>query len=291
MDMNVSMSSGRTPEEQEAHDAAMAAKAEETGATSVARDTRAGREDHNVEVGTVPPTEEAAESKRPEGIPEKFWDADKGEVNVEALLKAQQDAEAELRKQQGEEPKEEQAETPENTATEGESQASVVEQAAAEYAKTGDVGAEMREALAKVGITAEMVDSHIQGVKAVESQLAEAAYAPFEGRENFDAALEWAAVNMTEDESAAYDVQLTSTNPAIVKQGAEALKRAYMDANPDEGNTLRGDGNTGHSGEYFKSGAEMRAAMADPRYKTDPAFRESVAQKIARADKAGVTLF
>jgi hypothetical protein len=291
MDINVSMGDGRTKEEQEAHDAAMIAKAEEGASTISVSDGRTGQEDQNIELGTVPQSEEAAANKRPDDIPEKFWDADKGEVNVAALLKAQQDAEAALRQQQNTPDKkkeEDSAGAPEGTT---ESQTSVVEAASAEFAKDGQLSEDTYAALEKVGITREMTDGHIAGVESLTAGLKAAAYDTFDGQEGFDKAAEWAAVNLSDDEIAALDVQLTSSNPAIVRAGSKALAERFAEANPDEGTTLRGDSAATNMGGYFKSGAEMREAMADPRYRKDSAFREEVAQKIARADKAGVNLF
>lgn len=287
--LSMSMSDARTPEEQEAHDAKMAAKADEAGAHISVRDSRSGREDDNIDVKPGEAAPEGEVAQRPDDIPEKFWDAEKGEVNVAALLKAQQDAEKALRR--GDKPEAEdepEGDKPELSAE----QTNVVEAAAAQYAETGELDAASYDALAKVGISKDLVDAHIAGVKAIENSLKSAAFTPFGGeQEAFDKAAEWAAVNLDDDAIAALDVQLTSTNPAIVAAGAKALYAQYAEANPDEGRVLRGDAGNTASGAYFKSGAEMRAAMSDSRYKSDSAYRDEVAQKIQRADRAGVNLF
>ncbi|CLP71539.1 Uncharacterised protein [Mycobacterium tuberculosis] len=60
------------------------------------------------------------------------------------------------------------------------------------------------------------------------------------------------------------------------------LKARYDAANGSEP-TLLG-GNAKASEDVFRSTAELTAAMKDPRYKKDPAYREDVKQKLARSN-------
>jgi hypothetical protein len=222
---------------------------------------------------------------RPDNIPEKFWDAEKGEVNVEALLKAQQDAEKALR--QGQQPADD--EVP----AEGDQseQDNVVEAASAEFAEKGELTGDTYEALNKVGISKEMVDSYISGQLAVVDKLRNSAYSPFDGQEGYEAAADWAAANLSETEIQALDVQLTSTNPDIVAEGAKALASRYQAEADVEPGTIRGNANSGVTGGYYKSSGEMMKDMSSRQYRTDSAFRAEVAAKIERAERAGVNLF
>jgi hypothetical protein len=47
---------------------------------------------------------------------------------------------------------------------------------------------------------------------------------------------------------------------------------------------------TGYVPPHFNSSAEMIAAMQDPRYRTDPAYRDEVAQKVLASGVLGVRL-
>jgi hypothetical protein len=229
--------------------------------------------------------------QRPDDIPEKFWDAEKGEVNVAALLKSQQDGEAALRGQNNPEGDSESSEGNETPA--GEADPKVVEAASAEFAEKGELSADTYTALEGQGLSKEMVDQYIDGQKAIIEGIQTAAFGAFDGsKENYDAAADWAADNLSEDEIQALDVQITSTNPAIVAQGAKALA-AKWEANRDVDPTVtvHGKGNASVTGSYFKSGAEMQAAMSDPKYGKDQAFRDEVMLKIDRAEKAGINLF
>lgn len=282
-----SMSDNMSAEEQKAHDQKMLDVAE-AGVTKILhRDSQ--NEDRNVDLTQVAPDIEP----RPDSIPEKFWNTEKGELNVEALLKSQKDGEDALRA--AAEGKPAAPVVPDgddkNTPTgdqSTEAQPKVVQDASAEFAKDGKLSDETYTALATSGLSKEMVDQYIDGQKAIVTTLQSAAAEPFGSTDQYNAAADWAAEHLSEEEVKVLDVQLTSMNPAIVKQGAAALQTKYAanaDIAPDV--TIQGDGNIS-TGTSFASSKEMQVAMSDSRYKTDPAFRQEVANKIARS---GANLF
>ncbi len=168
-----------------------------------------------------------------------------------------------------------------------------MQDASAEFAKDGKLSDATYTALEAQGLDKGMVDQYISGQRALVERVQNAAFGAFEnGKTDYDTAADWAAANLTEDEIKALDVQITSTNPAIVTQGAKALNEKWV-ANRDVDPTVvvHGEGNKGVTGAYFKSSAEMQAAMSDPKYSKDQAFRDEVMGKIDRAEKAGVNLF
>lgn len=223
-------------------------------------------------------------AQRPDDVPEKFWDAEKGEVNTAALLKAQADAEAALRQKQGDDDSQNDSESGDDENTdETPTQSSVVADASNEWAEKGELSEGTLKNLEGVGISREMVAQYIQGQQAVISNLQSAAYGPFEGKEGYDEAANWAAQNLSEDEIKALDVQLTSNNPAIVKQGAQALAKRFAEEGDREPTTLRGGGNGGETGTVYRSRAEMIRDMRDPRYRKDAAFRKAVEDKLRRS--------
>lgn len=234
------------------------------------------------------PADEQQVAQRPDNIPEKFWDAEKGAVNTEALLKAQQDAEAALRKaQQGDTPENEGNETPNEgneTPEDTSNQTSVVANASAEWDEKGELSEGTLKSLEGVGVSREMVAMYINGMQAVVSNLQSAAYGPFEGKDGYEAAANWAAENLSESEIKAIDVQLTSNNPDIVAEGAKALARRFQEEGPNEPHALRGGGNAGVTGDAYQSRSEMIRDMGDPRYRRDPAFRKRVEDKLRRSN-------
>lgn len=289
-----------TPEktaEQKEHDEKMAKIADENeGKLSM-------KEKDGTETVVTPGSQEPAAStvtQRPDDIPEKFWDAEKGEVNVAALLKSQQDGEAAIRagtepkpKPEGEQTPEEKAAAEKAAAETGQADPKVVQDASAEFAEKGELSPETYAALEGQGLDKGMVDQYISGQQALIERVQNAAFGAFEnGKDDYNAAADWAAANLTEDEVKALDVQITSTNPAIVAQGAKALSEKWVaNRDVDPTVTIHGDGGANVTGAYFKSSAEMQAAMSDPKYGKDQAFRDEVMGKIDRAEKAGVNLF
>lgn len=228
-----------------------------------------------------------AVTPRPADVPEKFWDAEKGEINTAALLKSQADAEAALRGTV--EPVVEK--TPEELAAEAAAAAApaaqpeVVANASAEYAEKGELSADTYAALDKAGLPKEMVNEYIAGQTAIVGQLQTAAYEPFDGgQEGYEAAANWAAEKMSEDEIKALDVQLMSNNPAIVAQGAKALQARYAAEADVEPSTIRGNSNNPATGGTYASSREMMKDMNSNKYRTSEAFRLEVAQKLARSN-------
>ena len=285
----------RTPEEQVVYEQKMADLADAEATKLSASDAR--NKEGNVTL--VPVVGDDGKPVRPEAIPEKFWNADKGEVNVEALLKSQKDGEEAILATQAAKQK-----TPEELAAEKvaadkaaaeagtPAQAGSIADASKEYAEKGELTDTTYDALAKVGLSKEMVNEYIEGQTAIRTTLTDAAHGPFEGNaENYEKAADWAASALSDDEIAALDVQLTSRNPALVKQGAIALQAKYAaQADVDPLLTIHGDGGTGVTGSYFKSSAEMKAAMSDPKSITDATIRAVADGKIERGDKAGVNI-
>lgn len=281
-------------DQQKAHDQKMA-EAADRGVTSIRSSNSQTGE--NVDVTSTNGDQPGSDDKptRPDDIPEKFWDAEKGEVNIAALLKAQQDAEAALRKgQTPPEPPKDDGKPPEGDIPQGETkeQQSAIDKASTEFSEKGELSDETYEELEKSGLPREMVDNYIAGQTAIAGQLTSAAYSAFDdGQEGFEAASTWAAQNLSDAEIEAIDVQLTSSNPSIVKEGAKALHAKYMaDADIAPGTTVTGSGNK-VAGDYFKSSTEMTAAMADSRYAKDPAYRSEVERKVARASEKGINLW
>ena len=78
-------------------------------------------------------------------------------------------------------------------------------------------------------------------------------------------------------------------NQATARQGVEWLMSKFNAARPAEGSLIEAEASPA-SGDVFRSKAEMTSAIQDPRYKTDPAYRNDVAQKLWRSNAAGSLL-
>ncbi|ARO29941.1 phage T7 capsid assembly protein [Rhizobium sp. NXC14] len=152
----------------------------------------------------------------------------------------------------------------------------------AEFAEKGALSDESYAKLAEKGLSKELVDDFIAGQEA-KTQLHRAEVLLAVGGEDAYAQMtEWAALNLTPAEIAAYNDQVDSGNTTAAKMAVQGLKARFVAANGDDPELLNGDTN-GSSSEVYRSTAELTAAMRDPRYKKDPAYRADVQRILSKS--------
>ena len=103
------------------------------------------------------------------------------------------------------------------------------------------------------------------------------------GESNYNQVIEWAASNLGDRQIDAFDSVVDSGNPAAIGIAFQGLQSAYQEANGYEGRMLQGRAPSS-AGEVFRSQAELVAAMGDPRYDNDPAYRADVVEKLNNSD-------
>lgn len=102
------------------------------------------------------------------------------------------------------------------------------------------------------------------------------------GEKQYNEMLGWAGQNLTSDEIEAYDSIMEKGDPAAAYWAVQALSYRYRDANGVEGDLVQGK--SPGAGGTFRSQAEVVQAMSDPRYDSDPAYRQDVMRKLERSD-------
>lgn len=103
------------------------------------------------------------------------------------------------------------------------------------------------------------------------------------GESNYNAVIDWAGSNLPNNQIDAFDSVVDSGNPAAIGIAFQGLQSQYNEANGYEGRMLQGKP-ASSSGDVFRSQAELVAAMGDPRYDTDPAYRADVVAKLDQSD-------
>jgi hypothetical protein len=100
------------------------------------------------------------------------------------------------------------------------------------------------------------------------------------GVDEYQNMIQWAGQNLSEQEINLYDAAMDRGDPLTMFFAAQALNSRYQDAVGYDGEMLTGSAprNTGNA---FRSQAELIAAMSDPRYDKDPAYRQDIADKLA----------
>lgn len=190
---------------------------------------------------------------RPDNIPEKFWDPQKGVVRLDDLVKSYGELETKLGTPKGE-AEEQVEEVSEEEVSEKEVEGEEVEEVSEEevipaadaplataladaqlvYAEKGELDAEARKPLLAAGVNDEQIDFYIGGVKAKEQSLKDAAAKSAGGSyENFEKAVAWAAENWTEKKIVAFNAQMGDVE--TVNLAVPGLMAAFLAANPGEG--------------------------------------------------------
>ena len=103
------------------------------------------------------------------------------------------------------------------------------------------------------------------------------------GEKQYNAVVSWAAENLPKNKLDAFDNLVGTGNTEAIELAIAGLKAQYDNANGYEGRTLQGKP-AKSSGDVFRSQAELVAAVSDPRYDNDPAYRQDVISKLDRSD-------
>jgi len=102
------------------------------------------------------------------------------------------------------------------------------------------------------------------------------------GEKEYNTMLQWASKNFDEAEISRYDKVMESGDPDAAYFAVQALASKYNDKVGVEGNMLTGKPAKAQ-GDNFRSQAEVVRAMSDPRYESDPAYRQDVYDKLERS--------
>lgn len=239
--------------------------------------------------------------QRPEGVPEKFWDAAKGEVRVDALTQSYAELEAKLSGKQ-ETPAEPAADAADVEVKNGKivkKEEAAVEEAAAnpltetitaaatEFTSEGKFTEETATKLAELGIPPEVQSVYLAGLSALQEQQTAKVHGFVGGEENYNAMAQWAAQTLSDAELDAFNTALD--NPALAENAVSGLFARYSKAAPSEGRKVAPVNGAATTGDIFNTREEMTQAMSDPRYGKDVIYQREVVEKLARTRAAGIS--
>lgn len=231
------------------------------------------------------------------GVPEKFRNED-GSVNTEALMAAY----AELERKQSGNPEEEAAEAPEAKSGEptAEERAAAEEatkragldlnEVSAEWNQNGGLSEDTYTKLDGAGYPREMVDIYIEGLLSRNAGVTQEAYNIVGDQEEYQAMIDWAVDNLSEEEQAAFDEAVNSRDKRRTLTAIKALNSDYQaamaeleaDASEEPEVTVSGKGHA--KADVYTSEAEYMEDVEDPRYDSSEKFRNAVIAKLARSN-------
>ena len=102
------------------------------------------------------------------------------------------------------------------------------------------------------------------------------------GEAEYNRLTEWAADNLSERKLDAFNSMVDQGNATAIQIAVQGLRSEYEAQEGYEGRMLTGKAARAVDG--FRSQAEVVRAMSDPRYDTDPAYRQDVYDKLERSN-------
>ena len=103
------------------------------------------------------------------------------------------------------------------------------------------------------------------------------------GEAEYGKLVDWAGQNLDQNSQDAFDSIVETGNVDAIKIAIKGLQSQYETTNGYEGRMLSGK-SPKSAGDAFRSQAEVVAAMSDPRYDNDPAYRQDLIEKLDRSD-------
>ena len=157
----------------------------------------------------------------------------------------------------------------------------------------GTLSNQMYDQLNTAGLSREVVDNYLAGVKgdlgientAQPSVLSESEIKDLKniagGERGYDNLMEWAGENLTDSDAQNYDDVLATGNKASIQFAIKALMGQYEDSMGRDSNIVTGKESTTTN---YRSMAEVVRDMNKPEYQTDEAFRDDVLRKLSASN-------
>ena len=103
------------------------------------------------------------------------------------------------------------------------------------------------------------------------------------GDEQYAALMDWAGQTLDQNYVEAFDDLVQNGSARAIQLAVRGLMAEYENANGYEGRMLTGKAAM-ETPDVFRSQAEVVQAMNDPRYDSDPAYRNDVFEKLGRSN-------
>lgn len=152
-----------------------------------------------------------------------------------------------------------------------------------EFMEAGELSNDTYKKLDEAGFGRDLVDTWIAGQQALATQMQNQVYNTVGGEQEYAAMTQWASENLSPAEIEAFNANVESGDNALTQFAVQGLFARYRSDTPSEPRLVQGTASDNQGGA-FGSAAELTAAMSDPRYHKDPAYRQSVATKLARSN-------
>jgi hypothetical protein len=211
---------------------------------------------------------QTTEENRPSWLPEKFESA-------EDMAKAY----SELEKKSST-TKSTKASKTEEAPVPAEVMNAAITEATSEFMEGGELSDKTFDSLEKAGLPRELVEAYMAGQAALVDNQVASVKETVGGDGNYEAMAEWAAENLAKEELDAYNEVVENGTVDQARMAVRGLFAQFKSAGGKAPNLIQG-ATQGSGVKPFGSAAQVTEAMRDPRYKNDPAYRQSVEQRLA----------
>ena len=155
----------------------------------------------------------------------------------------------------------------------------------------GTLSEDMYSQLGKAGLTKEVVDNYLAGVRnevgieSAEPVLSESEIKDLKnlagGERGYDNLMEWAGQNLDQEAIKDFDDVLATGNKSAIKFAITALMGRYEDSQGRDSKIVTGKES---STETYRSMAEVVRDMNKPEYQNDEAFRDDVLRRLSASN-------
>ena len=200
----------------------------------------------------------------------------------------------ELQKKLGSSDEETETTTTEETEEEWSDGAQVIADASEEYfSNDGKLSAETMQKFTEMSST-DLVNAYMEIQKNAPAPQGEAAdltdaemntvYNSAGGEAEYNKLTSWASQNLAENKLDAFNSIVNQGDATAIQIAVAGLRSEYEAQEGYEGRMLQGK--AARATDAFRSQAEVVAAMSDPRYERDEAYRQDVYDKLERSNVA-----
>lgn len=216
-------------------------------------------------------TQEEASEERPEWLDEKFESAEDLAKAYNELQKKQSSKQSKADKDDA---------TAEEEAETGVSLNSSVQKATEEFAESGNLADKTFIELEKAGLPRSFVEAYIAGQESINTSQALDIQNEVGGNANYSAMSDWASENLSDGDLDGFNSIVETGSVGQAKMAVKGLYAQYLSAGGQPPELSQG-ATSGSSVKPFGSAAQVTEAMRDPRYSSDPAYRDNVEKRLA----------
>ena len=244
-------------------------------------------------------TEQSTETTEESGLlAGKYKSQEELEKGYLELQKKLGSEDSEITDSESEQEGEETPETPSATDIYGEYIGSKFDEAGIDYEgmntrwqESGQLTDDDYKELEDAGFSRQMVEAYLQGIQfnvQRDTELQQGQVKEIQNMYGGEAAygemIGWAAGVLTDSEKAAFDMAIKNPNYDMVRLAVAGLHARYMAEGNQEPKLVSGRTNRRGTKAKFDSMAQVVAAMNEPLYASDPAFRKQVEEKLSRSN-------